>query len=66
MEKVAPLVHVDKWTDLFPFITISHQASELLFLYWVEKYFQGKDFPPHCRSSGAWWDIVIKEKRLVN
>ncbi len=38
MERVAPLVHVEKWTDLFPFIRISHQALELLFWYWLKKH----------------------------
>ena len=63
MEKVVPLVHVDKWTDLFSFITISHQAPELLFLDWVEKHFRGKDFPPSCGSSGAWWAITLLKQR---
>ena len=62
MEKVAPLVYVDKWTDLFPFITISHQAPELLFLEWMEKHFQGKDLPS-CGSSGAWWAITLLKQR---
>ncbi len=45
MEKVAPLIYVDKWTGLFSFITehVSHQAPEpepepeILSLQWVEK-----------------------------
>ena len=47
----------------FSFIAISHQAAELLFLDWVEKYFQGIDSPPHCRSSGAWWAIPLLKQR---
>ena len=41
MKKVAPLVHVDKWTNLFSFMTISHQAAEPLFM---ERFFGAKDF----------------------
>ena len=63
MEKVAPLVHVDKCTDLFPFIKISHQAPELLFLEWVEKHFRGKYFPSSCGSSGAWWAIAFLKQK---
>ncbi len=35
--KVAPPVHVDKLIDLFPFVEISHQAPELLFMEEVGK-----------------------------
>ena len=63
MEKMAPLFHVDKWTDLFPLIATSHQAPELLFSNWADKHFQGKDFSPSCRSSGAWWPITLLKQR---
>ena len=63
MEKVAPLFHVDKQTDLFPLITICHQAPELLFLNWMDKHFRDKDFSPSCRSSGAWWPITLLKRR---
>ena len=63
MMKVAPPVHVDKLIDLFPFVEISHQASELLFMEEVGKYFHGKYFPTQYRSSGAWWHITILKQR---